>query len=76
MKIASIAEVKAKFSEFIRESKKGPVIVTKNGRPEAALVHLDEDDDLENFMLAHNPKFRNILAEAKQSDDPNQKDQL
>ena len=35
MKIASVAEVKAKLSGYIKASKNGPVIVTKNGKPVA-----------------------------------------
>ncbi len=31
MKIASVAEVKAKFSGFIKASEQDPIIVTKNG---------------------------------------------
>ena len=33
MKIASVAEIKAKFSGYIEASKAGPVVVTKNGKP-------------------------------------------
>ena len=29
MKIASVADVKARFSEFLRETRSGPVIITK-----------------------------------------------
>ena len=38
MKIASVADVKARFSSFLRESKEGPVIVTRNGKPVGVLL--------------------------------------
>ena len=38
MKIAPLAEVKAQFSRYVEESKHGPIIVTKNGRPVAVIV--------------------------------------
>ena len=37
MKIASVADVKAHFSTFLKDSKQGPVVVTRNGRPAPAL---------------------------------------
>jgi antitoxin (DNA-binding transcriptional repressor) of toxin-antitoxin stability system len=33
------------------------VIITKNGRPCAALVSLEEDGDLEAFLIAHHPQL-------------------
>ena len=36
---------------------RGPVIVTKHGRPCAALVSLDEGVDLEAFLVAHNRRL-------------------
>lgn len=35
MRIASVADVKAKLSGYIKASKAGPVVVTKNGKPVA-----------------------------------------
>lgn len=64
MKIAPIYEVKNKLSEFVLETASGPVVITKNGKPCAALVHLDEDKDMESFLLSHNPKFLKLLDEA------------
>ena len=36
---------------------RGPVIITKHGRPCAALVSLDEGVDLEAFLVAHNRRL-------------------
>ncbi len=33
MKIASVADVKAKLSAYLRGSQEGPVVVTRNGKP-------------------------------------------
>ena len=35
MRIASVADVKAKFSGYLNASEQGPIVVTKNGRPVA-----------------------------------------
>ena len=66
MKIASVAEVKAKFSGFLKASEQGPVIVTKNGRPVAMLLSIKDEDEIELMVLAHSPKLKNILDLAEQ----------
>lgn len=65
MRIASIADVKAHFSTFLKESERGPVIITRNGKPTAALVNVVDDDEVEQLILAYSPKFRAILQEAR-----------
>jgi len=65
MKIAPVADVKARFSNYVDRTREGPVLVTKNGRPAALLVSVPEDDDeLERFILAHTPRFRRLLEAA------------
>lgn len=57
MKIASVKEVKDNFSQFLKEAVHEDVVITKNGRPTAILHHLG-DDELEDYLLEHDPKFR------------------
>lgn len=57
MKIASIKEVKDHFSQFLKQAEQEAVVITKNGRPTAVLHHLGEDE-LEEYLLEHDPKFR------------------
>jgi prevent-host-death family protein len=66
MKIASVADVKARFSAFLRESKRGPVIVTRNGKPTAVLLSVEDEDEIERLTLAYSPKFQKMLSLAKQ----------
>jgi prevent-host-death family protein len=66
MKIAPIAEVKARFSAYVKESAEGPVVVTRNGRPVAVLLAVEDEDDLERLILAHSPKFQALLDAAEQ----------
>jgi antitoxin (DNA-binding transcriptional repressor) of toxin-antitoxin stability system len=42
----------------------GPVIITKNGRPVAALVAITDDDELERLVMAHTPRVRQLLDAA------------
>jgi prevent-host-death family protein len=66
VKIASVAEVKAQFSAYLKESEQGLVIVTRNGRPVAALLAVRDDEELERLVLAHSPRLRAILETGRQ----------
>ena len=66
MKIGSIADVKAKFSAYLKEAKGGPVVVTRNGKPVGVLLSVEDDEELERLILAYSPKFQAILAGARQ----------
>jgi prevent-host-death family protein len=65
MKIASVADVKARFSAYLKESQEGPVIVTRNGKPVAVLLAVTDEDELERLMLAHSPKFQAIIEKSR-----------
>jgi len=66
MKIASVADVKAHFSGFLKESREGPIVVTRNGRPTAVLLSVEDEDEVERLTLAYSPKFKKILQLARQ----------
>jgi len=66
MKIAPIAEIKAHLSAYLKESEKGPIIVTKNGRPVAVLLGITDEEEIERLVLAYSPKFQAVLARARQ----------
>src|SRR5580700_1850151 len=65
MKIASVADVKARLSAYLKESQEGPVIVTRNGKAVAVLLAVTDDDELERLVLAHSPKFQAILDKSR-----------
>jgi prevent-host-death family protein len=65
MKIASIADIKARLSAYVKESAKGPVIVTRNGKAVAVLLAVKDDDELERLVLAHSPKFQALLDKSR-----------
>ena len=64
MKIASVAEIKARLSSYLKASATGPVVVTRNGKAVAVLVGVADDDEVERLLLAHSPKLRAILDAA------------
>ena len=69
MTIASLAEVKARFSAFIESCKKSPVVVTKNGKPAAVLVPVTGDEELESILLAFSPRFQKLLERSNREID-------
>src|SRR5438309_11824036 len=65
MKIASVADIKARLSAYLKESEQGPVVVTRNGKAGAVLVAVTDDDELERLVLAHSPKFQALLDKSR-----------
>jgi prevent-host-death family protein len=65
MKIAPVADVKARFSAYLKESQEGPVIVTRNGKPVAVLISMENEEELERIILAYSPKFQSLLGKSK-----------
>ena len=66
MKIAPVAEVKNRFSAYIEESRESPIVVTRNGRPVAMLIAIEDEDDLDSLLLVHNSRFLQLLEAARQ----------
>lgn len=68
MKIAPLADVKARLSGYVDEvSSDGPVIITRNGKPVAVLLAPQDEEDLEHLILAHSRKFQALLERSRGS---------
>jgi len=65
MKIASVADIKARLSAYLKESEQGPIVVTRNGKAVAVLLAVTDDDELERLVLAHSPKFQALLDKSR-----------
>lgn len=57
MKIVSVKEVKNNQSYNLKSAEKEDFIITKSGRANAVLHHVEEVE-LEDYLLEHDPKFR------------------
>lgn len=66
MKIAPLADIKARFSSYLKESEEGPIIVTRNGKPVAVLLSIADEEEIDRMVLAYSPKFQRILRAARQ----------
>jgi len=41
------------------------IIITRNGRPVAALLAVQDEEEIERLVLAHSPRLRSILQAAQ-----------
>ena len=68
MKIAPLADVKARLSAYLDEcGAEGPIIITRNGKAAAVLLVPHDDDDLERILLGRSPRFQAMLNRSRQS---------
>jgi prevent-host-death family protein len=66
MKVASVADVKAHFSAYLKASQEGPVVVTRNGKPVAVLLAAGDEEELERLLMVNSPKLQAILDAARE----------
>jgi prevent-host-death family protein len=68
MKIAPLADVKARLSAYLDQAaSEGPIIITRNGKAVAVLIAPEDDDDLERLVLSRSPRFQAMLARSRRS---------
>jgi prevent-host-death family protein len=68
MKVAPLADVKARLSAYVDQcSIDGPVVITRNGKAAAVLLVPQDDDDLERLMLSRLPRFQALLNRSRKS---------
>ena len=63
MKFVALRELKINPSKVIDHLAEEDTVITRRGKPAAALVYLDEDL-LDDFVLAHHPTLLRELDEA------------
>ena len=65
MKTATVAEIKSHFGAILKATEKGPVVVTRNGKPAAVLVGVRDEGEVERLLMAHSPKLQAILEKSR-----------
>ncbi|PIQ97435.1 MAG: prevent-host-death protein [Nitrospinae bacterium CG11_big_fil_rev_8_21_14_0_20_56_8] len=63
MKTASVREVKAHLSQYLKAAEKEDILVTSHGKPRAVLRSLS-GENLEDFIIENNPEIRKKVEEA------------
>ncbi len=67
MKTVSVTECRAHLRAYLNAAEtSGPVVITRNGKPVAVLLAMQDEDEIERMILAYSPKFQRILQTAEQ----------
>lgn len=66
MRIASVANIKARCSAYLRAATRSPIVVTRSGKPVGVLLAIDDEEELERLVLAYSPRLETILDAARQ----------
>jgi prevent-host-death family protein len=66
VRVATQDEIAADFAEYVKATRKGPVVVTQEGKPVAVLLSSGSEDDLERLLMGHSPKLQSILEAARE----------
>jgi prevent-host-death family protein len=68
MKIAPLADVKARLSAYLEQCEmEGPIVITRNGKAVAVLLAPADDDDLQSLLFARSPRFQALLDKSRGS---------
>lgn len=65
MNTASVTEIETRFRSFLKASEAGPVVVTRNGHPVAALVSVHDADEIERLLMAYSPQLQAIVEASR-----------
>ena len=60
MKVTPIASFKSQMPIFLKLAQREPIFITRNGRI-AAVVEAITEDEVEDYLLERNPRFRAML---------------
>lgn len=67
MKLATVRDIKQNFSRHLREMDGQALIVTKNGRPCAGVIGLENKSDVDDFLMANDKKFVDLVRKSARS---------
>ena len=63
MKSASAAKIAAQFDDYLEASREQPVLVTRNGKPVAVLVAVQDKAEAEQVASGRSRSLRSVLEE-------------
>jgi antitoxin (DNA-binding transcriptional repressor) of toxin-antitoxin stability system len=65
MKTLEISKARRSLVSYSRKARKGPMVVTADGKPIAALVGI-QNADMETVTLSNNPRFLALIERSRQ----------
>ena len=64
MKTASAAKIAAQFNDYLEASREQPVLITRNGKPVAVLLAVNDKAEAEQLAVGRSRSLRSIFEEA------------
>ena len=65
MTTASVSQIESQFGAFVEASQTAPVVVTRNRKPVAVIVGVQDKDDFERLLMACSPRLQAILEKSR-----------
>ena len=70
MKTIEIADATAPLAEYARTNRRQTLVLTRGGRPYAALMPISTPTDLENLKVSSSPEFQAMIAQSRRVNPP------
>jgi prevent-host-death family protein len=67
MKQVAVSELKDDLSKYLRLAENETIVITRHGKPAGVLVGFASEDDWFEYKLAHDPRFQQRIARARES---------
>jgi prevent-host-death family protein len=64
VKTASAAKIAAQFNDYLKASREQPVLITRNGKPVAMLLAVQDKAEAEQLAVSRSRSLRTIFEEA------------
>jgi prevent-host-death family protein len=65
MKTIEMADATESLSKYLTEARHETLVVTRKGRPVAALTAIGSQTDLENLAVSNDPAFRALIDRSR-----------
>ena len=65
MKTIDMSEATQPLAKYARKARREPLIVTRNGKPYAALYSIGSVSDLENLAVSNDPEFKALIEHSR-----------
>jgi antitoxin (DNA-binding transcriptional repressor) of toxin-antitoxin stability system len=70
MKTIEMAEATEPLADYARTNRKETLVITRKGRPIAALTPIGPTTDLENLAVSSSREFRELIARSRREHPP------
>lgn len=64
-----LTEATAPLADYARKAKRGPVVLTRRGRP-VAMLRLLTDEERENYLISTHPGFVELIRKSRETCPP------